>query len=53
MNGQATDRDLDQAEEEILTRTASDDALEAAAGPLKGTYSYGFVTYDTACAGCC
>ena len=31
---QQTDIDLDQADEEILTHTVSDQALEAAAGPI-------------------
>ena len=29
--------DLDQADEEILTHTVSDEALEAAAGTVQGT----------------
>ena len=33
---QQTDTDLDQADEEILTSTVSDEALEAAAGTERG-----------------
>ena len=33
---QQTDIALDQADEEILTYTVSDEALEAAAGPERG-----------------
>jgi hypothetical protein len=33
---QQTDIDLDQADEEILTHTVSDEALEAAAGTERG-----------------
>jgi hypothetical protein len=34
------DTDLDQADEEILTYTVSDDALEAVAGTDRGAPSY-------------
>ena len=36
MMDQQTDTDLDQADEEILTYTVSDEALEAAAGTERG-----------------
>ena len=37
---QQTDIELDQADEEILTYTVSDEALEAAAGSVKGADSW-------------
>jgi hypothetical protein len=37
---QQTDTDLDQADEDILTYTVSDEALEAAAGTERGAYFY-------------
>jgi hypothetical protein len=47
---QQTDIELEQADEDILTHTVSDEALEAAAGTVRGdvlpskrTYSYGFL----------
>jgi hypothetical protein len=43
MNGEATDLDLGQVDEEILTSTISDEALEAAAGG--GRQSYNTVSY--------
>jgi hypothetical protein len=43
---------LDQAEEEILTHTVSDEALEDV---VKGKYTYGTYCYNTATMphGCC
>ena len=40
-----TTSDLDQTDEEILTYTVSDEALEAAAGPERGAISDGFRPY--------
>jgi hypothetical protein len=37
---QQTDIELDQADEEILTYTGADEALEAAAGTVKGADSW-------------
>ncbi len=48
-----TTANLDQADEETLTYNVSDETLEAAAGTKAGTYSYGFVTSNTYCPGCC
>ena len=51
---QQTDIDLDQADEEILTYTVSDEALEAAAGTGVGVYDLTqYVSQDPASQWCC
>ena len=40
---------LDQADEDILTSTVSDEALEAAAGTEKGDWSQHLATYNVCC----
>jgi hypothetical protein len=46
---QQTDIDLDQADEEILTYTVSDEELEAAAGTERGGLTRFHTPYMTEC----
>jgi hypothetical protein len=42
---QQTDTDLDQADEDILSNTVSDEALEAAAGTERGGLATGTIKF--------
>ena len=54
MDDPTTTATLDQADEDILTYTASDEALEAAAGTERGVpYSYVSPTSPYQCGGLC
>jgi hypothetical protein len=55
MDDPTTTATLDQADEDILTYTASDDALEAAAGTERGEVRFFTRTRDsiTRCGGSC
>ena len=50
---QQTDIELDQADEEILTYTVSDEALEAAAGREMGGVPSRYATYTALCGDLC
>ena len=52
MNDTNTASDLDQADDEILTYTVSDEALEAAAGTEKPSWTTGGA-FTWGCSDCC